>query len=75
MKSDVEDVDKQDDGAARRLFHASALSAATFVPSSSDGATVATTTQREIRKGFEGVFVYLFIFGKSSAQFLATWLS
>ena len=74
VKSDVEDVDKQDDGAARWLFHASALSAATFVPSSSDGA-VATTTQQEIRQGFEGVFVYLFIFGKSFAQLLATWLS
>ena len=72
VKSDVEDVDKQDDGAAHRLFHASALAAATFVPSSLDDAEAITTTRKEsleIRQGFEGVFVYLFIFGKSFTRF------
>ncbi|KAF8835608.1 hypothetical protein BDN67DRAFT_984506 [Paxillus ammoniavirescens] len=72
LKRDVEDVDKQDDGAARRIFHDVALYAATEPVSSlpSSTATVATVTahctmgeQRKIREGFEGVFVYLLIFG------------
>lgn len=56
MRRDVENVDKQDDGAARRLFHHVALAA--------------TTTKDEggkthVRDEFNGLFVYLFIFGGS----------
>ncbi|KAH9853326.1 hypothetical protein C2E23DRAFT_859281 [Lenzites betulinus] len=51
---DVQDVDKQDDGAARRMFHPMALSATTT--ENLDGS-------REIRPEFLGLFVYLFIFG------------
>ena len=50
---DVENVDKQDDGAARRVFHAMALEATTEVV---DGVTV-------IWEGFLGLFAYLFVFG------------
>jgi hypothetical protein len=53
VRRDVEDVDKQDDGAARRLFHIKALTAATV----EDGGV------RKVRDGFIGLFVYLFIFG------------
>ncbi|KAJ3502810.1 hypothetical protein NLJ89_g8719 [Agrocybe chaxingu] len=48
---DVENVDKQDDGAARRIFHVNTLNAAV------------TKEEGKIRDGFEGVFVYLFIMG------------
>lgn len=51
---DVENVDKQDDGAARRLFHTVALDATTTVD---DGVN-------KIRSGFHGLFVYIFIFGR-----------
>jgi hypothetical protein len=54
VQRDVEDVDKQDDGAARRLFHIKALTAATV----EDGGA------RKVRAGFIGLFVYLFIFGR-----------
>lgn len=50
---DVENVDKQDDGAARRVFHAVALEATTEVV---DGVTVK-------REGFIRLFSYLFVFG------------
>jgi hypothetical protein len=50
---DVEDVDKQDDGAARRLFHIKALAAM----------TIENNGVCSIREGFLGLFVYLFIFG------------
>ncbi|KAF7318667.1 hypothetical protein HMN09_00378400 [Mycena chlorophos] len=53
LKSDVVNVDKQDDGAARRLWHHTALVACT---SGEDEAV-------EIRSGFEGLFVYLFTLG------------
>jgi hypothetical protein len=53
---DVENVDKQDDGAARRMFHCVALKAMTSDESG----------ELKIRDGFEGLFVYLFIFGKMS---------
>jgi hypothetical protein len=50
---DVHDVDKQDDGAARRLFHHSAL--------------VATTEDKNgvvsVKKEFTGLFAYLYVFG------------
>ncbi|KAG1894525.1 uncharacterized protein F5891DRAFT_897860, partial [Suillus fuscotomentosus] len=49
---DVVDVDKKDDGAARRIFHATALLAA-----------VEEGQQCTIRDSFEGIFVYLFVFG------------
>ena len=50
---DVENVDKQDDGAARRLFHHTALVATTF-----EDAGI-----RKVSGGFEGLFVYLFVLG------------
>jgi hypothetical protein len=56
---DVEDVDKQDDGAARRLFHIKALAAMT---TESDGVC-------SLREGFLGLFVYLFVFGACFASF------
>ena len=55
VKRDVENVDKQDDGAARRLYTHQALYAAT------EGAQGG----RHIRPGFEGIFVWLFVFGAS----------
>lgn len=54
---DVQDVDKQDDGAARRLFHHIALSAMT------DGKKDGILHEPEIKDGFHGLFVYLYIFG------------
>ncbi|KAF8060260.1 hypothetical protein FPV67DRAFT_1632538 [Lyophyllum atratum] len=56
VRRDIENVDKQDDGAARRLFHATALHAMT-VPGNADG------QDNIIRDGMHGLFVYLFIFG------------
>ncbi|KAF9034576.1 hypothetical protein BJ165DRAFT_1534007 [Panaeolus papilionaceus] len=50
---DVHNVDKQDDGAARRLFHTQALEA---MLEKVDG-------EESIRPGFEGLFIYLFILG------------
>ncbi|KAF5372671.1 hypothetical protein D9615_009847 [Tricholomella constricta] len=55
MLRDVKDTDKQDDGAARRLFHHSALTACTL--KSADG------KDDNIKDGCQGIFVYLFIFG------------
>ncbi|KAJ3002245.1 hypothetical protein NUW54_g5951 [Trametes sanguinea] len=55
MRRDVENVDKQDDGAARRLFHYVALQSMTS--KDSDGS-------QHIREEFLGLFVYLFIFGE-----------
>lgn len=52
---DVQDVDKQDDGAARRFFHHMAISATTFEK---------TPGKPEVREQFKGLFVYLFIFGR-----------
>jgi hypothetical protein len=54
----VENVNKQDDGAARRIFHTNALKA---MLSWED------PDKPSIRPGFEGVFAYLFILGKSLA--------
>lgn len=53
---DVDNVDKQDDGAARRIFHTKVLEAITETPSGSSGLN--------IRPDFEGSFVYLFVLGK-----------
>lgn len=61
MVRDVKDVDKQDDGAARRLFHATALTALTVKDINTD--------EPRIRDGFHGLFVYLFIFG----MFILLW--
>ncbi|KAH7911457.1 hypothetical protein BJ138DRAFT_1126007 [Hygrophoropsis aurantiaca] len=58
VQRDVEDVDKQDDGAARRVFHYTALLATTV-----SDAEDTDKENRTIRNGFEGLFVYLFIFG------------
>lgn len=55
VSRDVNNVDKQDDGAARRMFHHQALTAITV---ENDGAYT-------IRDGFHGLFVYLFVFGMS----------
>ncbi|OSC98921.1 hypothetical protein PYCCODRAFT_1396354 [Trametes coccinea BRFM310] len=55
MRRDVENVDKQDDGAARRLFHYTALEAMTTQDAA--GCTY-------VRDEFLGLFVYLFIFGE-----------
>lgn len=54
LPSDVKNVDKQDDGPARHLFHVLALRACTT------GEGDAT----KIRDGFGGLFVYLFVMGK-----------
>ncbi|KAI1786080.1 hypothetical protein LXA43DRAFT_975946 [Ganoderma leucocontextum] len=51
---DVENVDKQDDGAARRLFHLQALSAMTH---EKDGEVL-------VREEFRGLFVYDWVFAK-----------
>ena len=58
VKRDVENVDKQDDGAAHRLYMHQALYAATEGASGGQGG-------RHIRPGFEGIFVWLFVFGAS----------
>lgn len=52
--SDVQNVDKQDDGAARRMFHHVALKAMTNTQP--DGEQI-------IKDGFAGLFVYLFVSG------------
>ncbi|KAG6895279.1 hypothetical protein C0992_002217 [Termitomyces sp. T32_za158] len=51
---DVENTDKQDDGAARRAFHESALRSLTS--QSLDGSVV-------VKEDLLGIFVYLFVFG------------
>ncbi|KAJ7601957.1 hypothetical protein DFH06DRAFT_1399828, partial [Mycena polygramma] len=53
LKSDVFNADKQDDGPARRLWHHSALLAC----------TIEDEEGMKIKAGFEGLFVYLFVFG------------
>jgi len=53
---DVENVDKQDDGAARRVFHVNAFNATVETESISSPST--------IRPGFEGSFAYLFVMGQ-----------
>lgn len=62
VKRDVENVDKQDDGAARRIYSYEALAATCELK---DG-------KMEIHEGFEGLFVWLFIFGVSII-WLASW--
>ena len=57
VKHDVENVDKQDDGAARRLYTHQALYAITDEIGGGRG----------IRPGFEGLFVWLFVFGEFRA--------
>ena len=51
---DIENVDKQDDGAARRVFHSVAFEATTVI----------VNGVREIREGMLGLFAYLFAFGQ-----------
>lgn len=55
MRRDVENVDKQDDGAARRLFHPTALLAMT---------TKDDAGNLSVQEEFRGLFVYLFVFGE-----------
>ena len=57
QQSDVRDVDKQDDGAARRLFHHQALSATLESDDS--------VPSLRLRDSLRGLFVYLFVFGMS----------
>ncbi|KAJ7194862.1 hypothetical protein GGX14DRAFT_359779 [Mycena pura] len=53
LKSDVFNADKQDDGPARRLWHHHALLAC----------TIEDEEGMKIKPGFDGLFVYLFVFG------------
>ncbi|KAF9548288.1 hypothetical protein CPC08DRAFT_729533 [Agrocybe pediades] len=53
---DVDNVDKQDDGAARRVFHSNALNA-TIIKEDND------LEAPRVRPGFEGIFAYLFVMG------------
>ncbi|KAJ7821764.1 hypothetical protein B0H14DRAFT_2599009 [Mycena olivaceomarginata] len=53
LASDVNNVDKQDDGPARHLFHVKALRAC----------TVGEGDEVRIRNGMGGLFVYLFVLG------------
>lgn len=53
VRADVENVDKQDDGAARRLFHAMALEAM----------TTNVNGTLTVSESFLGLFVYVWIFG------------
>ena len=53
---DVENVDKQDDGVARRIFHTNALKAML---------NLEDPNKPSIQPGFKGVFAYLFILGTS----------
>ncbi|KAJ7855713.1 hypothetical protein B0H14DRAFT_2275686, partial [Mycena olivaceomarginata] len=53
LASDVNNVDKQDDGPARHLFHVKALRAC----------TVGEGDKVRIRNGMGGLFVYLFVLG------------
>lgn len=59
---DVDNVDKQDDGAARRMFHSQTLSAA---------ADLTDSNNFKIRPGCEGVFVYLFVMGKYRPSYVS----
>jgi hypothetical protein len=54
LPSDTKNVDKQDDGPARHLFHVKALKAC----------PTGEGDQMKIREGFSGLFVYLFVLGK-----------
>ena len=56
VRRDVENVDKQDDGAARRLFHEKALSAMVSNSPEDEGVPV-------LKEEFRGLFVYCSIFG------------
>lgn len=58
---DVQDVDKQDDGAARRLFHHMALLAMTF--ENDDG-------HLEVRAEFRGLYPYIWVFGTYDFMFI-----
>jgi hypothetical protein len=53
-RADVVNVDKQDDGAARRFYHLKSLRACTEVV---DGVC-------RVKDNFKGIFVYQFILGK-----------
>jgi hypothetical protein len=55
VRDDVVNVDKQDDGAARRFYHSDTFEATTFVENG----------VRMVRVKFKGLFVYLFILGMS----------
>lgn len=55
---DVDNIDKQDDGAARRVFHTNVLSSM-MSPKENN------ISETSIQPGFEGLFVYLFVLGKT----------
>ncbi|KAH9929219.1 uncharacterized protein B0H18DRAFT_874204 [Fomitopsis serialis] len=54
QRSDIKNVDKQDDGAARRLFHNVALTAMTYK---------GDENTQYIKEEFLGLFVYLYVLG------------
>lgn len=56
LKSDVMNTDKQDDGAATRLFNAQPLLAALAAGTEDESG--------EIPQELVGIFVYLFVFGE-----------
>lgn len=60
LRSDVVNVDKQDDGAARRFYHRKALRACT---EDVDGVIC-------IKNDFKGIFVYQFVLGKRTNSVL-----
>ncbi|KAJ4480786.1 hypothetical protein C8R41DRAFT_771229 [Lentinula lateritia] len=55
---DVDNVDKQDDGAARRIFHTNVLDSLVEKKQSHEPSSEPT-----IQAGFEGTFAYLFVLG------------
>ncbi|KAF8156205.1 hypothetical protein K438DRAFT_2076139 [Mycena galopus ATCC 62051] len=62
LASDVKNVDKQDDGPARHLFHFKALQAC----------TVGEGDNIKIRDGMGGLFVYLFVLVSHALSFIGT---
>lgn len=60
VQADIQNVDKQDDGAARRLFHHKALLATTYLDP--------VTHECHVRDEFRGLFVYLFVLGRCSCS-------
>ncbi|KAF8195480.1 hypothetical protein BJ912DRAFT_900722 [Pholiota molesta] len=69
---DVSNVDKQDDGAARRMFHYDALLATTEVTGEE---SESVPMVRSIRPGFEGLFCYLFVMGSLFEAWMSPSLS
>jgi hypothetical protein len=62
VRDDVVNVDKQDDGAARRFYHSNTFEATTYVENG----------VRMVRVKFKGLFVYIFILGNPAVSNHAT---